>query len=73
MNYTDTSRQRQRLVLAVLLICTAAAARLAAQDTERQNDWAGFDLSADGVHPNEAGYRIMAPFAERAIRRALRK
>lgn len=39
MNYAGTSRQR--LVLAVLLICTAAAARLAAQDTERQNDWAG--------------------------------
>lgn len=31
------------------------------------------DLSADGVHPNEAGYRIMAPLAERAIRRALRR
>jgi len=31
------------------------------------------ELSPDGVHPNEAGYRIMAPLAERAIQRALRK
>ena len=30
-------------------------------------------LSGDGVHPNEAGYRLMAPLAERAIRSALRK
>ncbi len=29
------------------------------------------DLSGDGVHPNEAGYRIMAPLAERAISQAL--
>src|SRR6266478_2728739 len=29
-------------------------------------------LSPDGVHPNEAGYRIMAPLAERAIERARR-
>jgi len=29
------------------------------------------DLSNDGVHPNEAGYRIMAPLAERAIAEAL--
>jgi len=29
------------------------------------------DLSPDGVHPNEAGYRLMAPLAERAIRRAI--
>ncbi|HET7457842.1 MAG TPA: SGNH/GDSL hydrolase family protein [Gemmatimonadaceae bacterium] len=29
-------------------------------------------LSADGVHPNEAGYRVMAPLAERAIEEALR-
>ena len=28
-------------------------------------------LSRDGVHPNEAGYRIMAPLAESAIRAAL--
>ena len=30
------------------------------------------DLSYDGVHPNEAGYRVMAPLAERAITAALR-
>jgi lysophospholipase L1-like esterase len=29
------------------------------------------DLSEDGVHPNEAGYRIMAPLVERAIAAAL--
>jgi lysophospholipase L1-like esterase len=29
-------------------------------------------LSSDGVHPNEAGYRIMAPLAEQAIVEALR-
>jgi len=29
------------------------------------------DLSYDGVHPNEAGYRVMAPLAERAIGAAL--
>ena len=29
-------------------------------------------LSSDGVHPNEAGYRIMAPLAEQAIGEALR-
>jgi lysophospholipase L1-like esterase len=29
------------------------------------------DLSRDGVHPTEAGYRIMAPLAEAAIARAL--
>ena len=29
------------------------------------------DLASDGVHPNEAGYRIMAPLAERAIAEAL--
>lgn len=27
--------------------------------------------SADGVHPNEAGYRVMAPLAEKAIAKAL--
>ncbi len=29
------------------------------------------DLSADGVHPNAAGYAIMSPLAEKAIRAAL--
>jgi lysophospholipase L1-like esterase len=29
------------------------------------------ELSYDGVHPNEAGYRVMAPLAERAIEAAL--
>ena len=29
-------------------------------------------LSSDGVHPNESGYRVMAPLAERAIEKALR-
>ncbi len=31
------------------------------------------ELTTDGVHPNEAGYRIMAPLAERAIEQALRQ
>jgi lysophospholipase L1-like esterase len=31
------------------------------------------DLSADGVHPNAAGYAIMAPIVERAIAEALKK
>ena len=30
------------------------------------------ELTHDGVHPNEAGYRIMAPLAEQAIHKALR-
>ena len=30
------------------------------------------ELSRDGVHPNDAGYAIMAPLAERAIAEALR-
>jgi lysophospholipase L1-like esterase len=31
------------------------------------------EYSADGVHPNEAGYRVMAPLAERAIAEAMQK
>lgn len=31
------------------------------------------ELTEDGVHPNEAGYRLMAPLAERAIARALQR
>jgi lysophospholipase L1-like esterase len=31
------------------------------------------DLTYDGVHPTEAGYRVMAPLAEAAIAEALRK
>ncbi len=31
------------------------------------------ELSEDGVHPNEAGYRIMAPLAERAVAAALQQ
>jgi len=30
-------------------------------------------ISTDGVHPNEAGYRIMAPLVERAIAEALKR
>ena len=30
------------------------------------------ELTYDGVHPNEAGYRVMAPLAERAIEQAIR-
>ncbi|HXG71694.1 MAG TPA: GDSL-type esterase/lipase family protein [Gemmatimonadaceae bacterium] len=31
------------------------------------------DLSKDGVHPTEAGYRVMAPLVEKAIAAALRR
>jgi uncharacterized protein (TIGR02246 family) len=31
------------------------------------------DLSNDGVHPTDAGYRVMAPLAEKAIAEALRR
>jgi lysophospholipase L1-like esterase len=30
------------------------------------------DLASDGVHPNEAGYKIMAPLVEQGIAAALR-
>jgi len=29
------------------------------------------ELSDDGLHPNDAGYKIMAPLAEKAIHKAL--
>jgi lysophospholipase L1-like esterase len=38
---------------------------------ERQGMRAG--LANDGVHPTEAGYRVMAPLAEKAIAEALRR
>ncbi len=31
------------------------------------------EMSEDGVHPNEAGYRVMAPLVERAIGEALQR
>ena len=31
------------------------------------------DLAEDGLHPNDAGYKIMAPLAEAAIAQALKK
>lgn len=31
------------------------------------------ELSSDGVHPNESGYRVMVPLAENAIARAMRR
>jgi lysophospholipase L1-like esterase len=31
------------------------------------------ELSKDGVHPNEAGFRVMAPLVEKAIAAALRR
>jgi lysophospholipase L1-like esterase len=39
------------------------------------DDEGGFksDLTLDGVHPNAAGYAVMSPLAEKAIRQALKK
>jgi len=31
------------------------------------------DLARDGVHPTEAGYKLMAPLVERGIAAALEK
>jgi lysophospholipase L1-like esterase len=31
------------------------------------------DLSDDGLHPNNAGFAVMAPLAEKAIEKALRE
>ena len=36
-----------------------------------KNGLLGKELADDGLHPNHAGYKIMAPMAERAIREAL--
>jgi lysophospholipase L1-like esterase len=30
------------------------------------------DLADDGLHPNDAGYKIMAPLAEAAIQKAVK-
>jgi lysophospholipase L1-like esterase len=30
------------------------------------------EIADDGLHPNKAGYQIMAPLAEAAIQRALK-
>ena len=37
------------------------------------NAWLKHELGDDGVHPNLAGYRIMAPLVESAIREALKR
>jgi acyl-CoA thioesterase-1 len=31
------------------------------------------ELAADGLHPNDAGYKIMAPLAQAAIEQALKR
>ncbi len=31
------------------------------------------ELTADGLHPNDAGYAIMAPLAQKAIDEALKR
>jgi len=30
------------------------------------------DLTGDGLHPNDAGYKIMAPLAEKAIEKTMK-
>ena len=39
---------------------------------KNEKDGTKVELANDGVHPNEAGYRVMAPLAEAAIAAALR-
>jgi lysophospholipase L1-like esterase len=36
-----------------------------------ERGWLKAELSADGLHPNEKGYEVMAPLAAAAIARAL--
>jgi len=31
------------------------------------------EYSEDGVHPNEAGYKVMAPLVEKAIEEVIKK
>jgi lysophospholipase L1-like esterase len=35
-----------------------------------EKGWLRGDLAEDGLHPNDAGYKIMAPLAEAAIAKA---
>jgi hypothetical protein len=37
-----------------------------------QRGWLKDGISADGLHPNAEGYKVMAPIVEAAIRQALR-
>jgi lysophospholipase L1-like esterase len=39
--------------------------------TADEKGWLRRDLAEDGLHPNAAGYKIMAPLAEAAIQKAL--
>jgi lysophospholipase L1-like esterase len=36
-----------------------------------KNGWLGKDLAKDGLHPDKAGYMLMAPLAEAAISQAV--